>query len=820
MNDCDFIQQGNHNSQSGAQENHTPMPQSSTRSGALPMDPNKLYFNFTGLLESPDPFKSSALAVENLYNLVTEESDDFLLGLVETPQGVWGWVDGNVCEDTIHDMQYAFRPIAQVEKTNAPAHLPTALLEIRPVKTEHIEHTFVASDEVERENVSQQFQKVVGGRDAVPQGVPDPMWDFLRCTRDVPGAAILTLLAPASELEQTMADSYWQPAFQGGSNTEWQMWRGVQMVRARSFLCADIGHIPSRMRAERKIMSQRITFAPLSGNDREALRRPGADAMKGFAVPFGVYRSLIALPAAGNNKRVPGLASIKPMANIVPLDKAESMPEPFLRLGEAIGVDEKRFPVGQSPSDKLLHTQIIGKPGHGKTTLLVNDCVEYATNGVGFMYLDPHGDGTRRVLRDLPLDCDAKVRFIDHADTDHVVPINPLAADDEASFSRAISLTNDMLRRYIDPDKAGMWGERATRIFTLLGTACWHAGIATLPMIAMIAGSQELCQLLARRVRPIKPGLAHAIMDELGDLADSDSTELFAWMGSRLGQLLNSSALVRILGTGANAFDMGEAMDHGEALLIDLGTSQLGSDAVRVLEGCYLIMADLAKSRRKHRDRPFGCVVDEAHTVQIGPLASLLDEGRKFGVFVEAAHQRHNQLESQFADALESDTGTFICLGTGVKDATNASVRLRDWSISDLTRLPAFQAAAVISRDGSDTEPFTMFVDKPKQYEGLESIRRAAHVQKIRDESILTLCEPYKELISVSPENVRDILKRPMDFHQSNIRVPSDSQKGDRDPMPAHDLNGQEAQADDMGNTSPLTDQFISDKIQQAWGKV
>ncbi|MDR1187978.1 MAG: hypothetical protein LBK95_11080 [Bifidobacteriaceae bacterium] len=722
----------------------------------------RLRFVFTGLVESPAPFKASGLARENLYNAVTEESPGFLFGLVESPFGNWGWVEGPVTEDTIEDVRYAFGPIGMIDVAEAIRPLPTPVLEVAPIRTEP-DDVFAGLEPMASDAATPPFRKMVGGRDAVPQGVQDPMWDFFQCAKNVPGAAILTLLSPASDLEQSMADSYWRPAFHGGSNTEWQMWRGTKMIRARSFLCSATGRIPTRMRAERKIMSQRIGFTELSEADRAELLEPTADTLNGFAVPFGVYRSLVALPAAGVGRHVPGVPTVKPPAMTVPLDVSPTRTAPSVRLGEAVASDQTRFVIGQSPEDKRRHTQIIGQPGSGKTTMLVNDCVQYTANGIGFVYLDPHGDGSRRVLMDAGSDCRSRLWLVNHGDADHVVPVNPLAAPTAELFARAVSLNNDMLRRWIDPKGEGFWGERATRTFTLVATACWHTGDVSLPMVAEIVSDQELCRRLAKRVEPVRPALARQLMAELGNLSSSGSRDLFSWMGSRLGQIRNSPALARILGTGANAIDMAGLMDRGEGLLVDLGASHLGPDAVRLLEMSYLVLIDLAKNRRERRDRAFGAVVDEAHTVQIGPLASLLDEGRKFGVFVEAAHQRLDQLDRPIADALEADAGTFVCLRTGIKDGARASIRLRDWPVGDLTRLPAFQAAAVVCRDGAPTQPFTLFIDPPKTYSGTDAARREEFAQQVAAETVTALSVPYAALAPVSADNVAGVLARRAD---------------------------------------------------------
>ena len=83
----------------------------------------------------------------------------------------------------------------------------------------------------------------------------------------------------------------------------------------------------------------------------------------------------------------------------------------------------------------------------------------------------------------------------------------------------------------------------------------------------------------------------------------------------------------------------------------------MGGEASRFLLALWLIEFQNAMLRRKHPHQPFVLIIDEAHAAAMGPLAAILDEGRKFGLYVVVAHQRLGQLRSGLADALESDSG-------------------------------------------------------------------------------------------------------------------------------------------------------------------
>ncbi|CAC9618875.1 hypothetical protein [uncultured Gammaproteobacteria bacterium] len=54
---------------------------------------------------------------------------------------------------------------------------------------------------------------------------------------------------------------------------------------------------------------------------------------------------------------------------------------------------------GIKPSDRLLHTFVLGKTGTGKTTLLKNLFLQDMKNGNGCAFLDPHGDVVEEIFK-------------------------------------------------------------------------------------------------------------------------------------------------------------------------------------------------------------------------------------------------------------------------------------------------------------------------------------------------------------------------------------------------------------------------------------
>ncbi|WP_235019890.1 hypothetical protein, partial [Ruania rhizosphaerae] len=276
-----------------------------------------------------------------------------------------------------------------------------------------------------------------------------------------------------------------------------------------------------------------------------------------------------------------------------------------------------------------------------------------------------------------------------------------------------VGLFAEMTQQALDPKQEGFVGPRWRRYFTLIALNLVAAigEDANIVSVAHISGSPKLVQRLARATRETAPELSLQLESEYVNLPRNEATELASWGASKFQELLSSEAIRWILGCGPDAIDIPSAMDRGESLLIDLGSHELGQTAARAIGAAYLLKHWAALGERKNRDHTHVIIVDEAHLLSYGPLPRLLAEARKFGVAVVVATQHLGQLSPQLADAVESNTGTFVSLRSGLQSAQRASTRLMGWPAQDLVRLPNLTAAASMTRDGLVTAPFSLKVD-------------------------------------------------------------------------------------------------------------
>jgi len=77
---------------------------------------------------------------------------------------------------------------------------------------------------------------------------------------------------------------------------------------------------------------------------------------------------------------------------------------------------------------------VLGKPGMGKSALLVQIAQQDIKNGHGVFFLDPHGDAVEYLAKQHSLD--KEIIFLDPTDETYAFGINPLACDDITKMTK------------------------------------------------------------------------------------------------------------------------------------------------------------------------------------------------------------------------------------------------------------------------------------------------------------------------------------------------------------------------------------------------
>ena len=705
-------------------------------------------FRVTGLTPCQDPHKGSRWTVENIYNVVCEWPADSMLVLavmrVDKAIRMYGWVNDAAPQDWFADVAYAFAPTAKIKPTTRIPRLPEPKVEIVPARSEMTTDLFedlMGSNSSDRDPKSE--------RKAVPIRQNDPMWDFL----SVLETAMVTIISPASDIEQQISDSEWHPVFQGRQQCEWEMYR-AKPIRTRVTLAED----SARTLAESKMMSQRRDHVRLSVQDSKALRDPTVECLVAHTLPKEAACAQWSVPAAAAGKAVPGMKVLPPERKLMPYDAPRKPAEAF-RIGCCENSDGQRKSVWISPLDLCRHARIVGATGSGKSIAIRGLLNQWIDDGRGCMVLAPSGELCSDLMGDAR-DPD-RIAYVDFSDSSGTVPINPLRGQDDGEFEARLQAFANII---IDRDSEEYTGPRWRRAFGLVARGCHKLFGDRCSLVATfsILGSQSLVKQLVTALKPIDKTLAEQIWQELASLKSDGSSDLWSWLVCKGEEVLGSQALTRILGTGAHAIDLVDAMDNSKVILVNLGLAELGERSAQLL-GCILVAEiRLATLARQNRDNPFLLFLDEGQLFQYGALPTLLDEARKCGLGVVVCHQRPDQLRFQVKDALSANASSYIQLRTGnPQDAAQASAMLGGWPLGDLTRMPDLAGVAVISRNGVPSQPFSIEFDffKRNRDQLADTELRQWRTDRVRQASYDALVKNYLTLEPMARDTISNAIQ-------------------------------------------------------------
>lgn len=480
-------------------------------------------------------------------------------------------------------------------------------------------------------------------------------------------------------------------------------------VAARLLVGHD-GRLSPRLRAALLARGIGLRLTALDADDPETRHTWNGDpvALCGSALPFGAAQCLTVIPAPGRAPQVCGVPVVHPPAEPVPIDDAVC--REGLRLGVATSADGLAREVRLSVEDMLLHTQVIGSTGAGKSSLLAAIAHEAQRAGVGVSVIDPHGQLVDRILRETPPERAHSVVAVRSGDGKHPIPLNPLAGPDPQPPTEAMIT---VLRELHDPRNQGFMGPLWERWFAVLMELqrVLLGARANLALIPELAQDQKRLRALASSIAGTHPETAR-MLGSIVNRSAEDFAEVTTWVVSKFQRMIGSPQMLGILASGRDAVDVGEVMASRRSLLIDLAAPTIGDLSAQLLGEMWLAKHWEAMARNGvGRDTPHLLIVDEAHLFASGLLPRLLTQARKFGVGVVLAHQNLEQLTSNLREAVLSSTNNVMVFRTGIRESVAAHERLGAWGGSSLTRLERLTAAVSVNTGSGFTDAFTLRVD-------------------------------------------------------------------------------------------------------------
>lgn len=472
--------------------------------------------------------------------------------------------------------------------------------------------------------------------------------------------------------------------------------------------------------------------------------------------------TVLAIPAASGSP----LAGTYPgPAAPIPVAPDRRGTERGLLVGQAVTGGGRRIPVELTEVERLRHLHVLGQTGTGKSSALAGMLAEIAARGDGALVADPHGQLCDRILAELPDAARDRVWVIRCGDVDNPVPLNPLAESDPVRRDIAIQDLCDTFQYLFDKRQTGIVGPRFHD----------HVGM-TLRALAAVHGTRTSLldvPLACTDERFMTNAVARSDNARLKNwwrtfqlsTRSNEHGEVLAWVNSKFGPLAGTVAMRAILGSGTNAIDFTEAMDQGRIILLDLSKSALGEQSSRLLGYLYLSRVWEAALRRRHPERPFTVMVDEAHTLISGALTNMLAEGRKFGLSVVLAHQYLDQLDEDLQPAVHGNVATTIAFRCAAGDASQLGRRLgATVDPSALVMLPDLNAITLRSAAPGPAFPHSLVIDYNDRAMPRTGADLTEHIDEVMRSTYRDLVDPHREVTAGAAAGASNITAIPVEM--------------------------------------------------------
>jgi len=346
-----------------------------------------------------------------------------------------------------------------------------------------------------------------------------------------------------------------------------------------------------------------------------------------------------------------------------------------------LGYDANERPLLVQPEDRKIHQQIIGSSGSGKSKFMESMMREDLKNRQGFTLVDPHGSLYEEVAEFCAHGVlNREIILLNLSSPDTVIGFNPFQRAPEGDVSvqvdRRISATMHAWN-VKDSDET----PTLARTLRLIYTAMLEQNLG-------LSQIQHLIDFNAKTVRAhlidqLQSPLIQKEWRELQDLPAKDWRQETLSAKNRLFKFLTSTALARFMGIPGRGINLQEVMDQGKVLLVNLAPSDyLSADNARAF-GALLVNEFFECARRRKRDasaaspKPYYLYLDEFQSFISLDISDMLDQVRKFGLFLVLAHQRFGQIDENLVDAVLTNCGIkSVFGGLSVPDARRMAEEL------------------------------------------------------------------------------------------------------------------------------------------------
>lgn len=368
------------------------------------------------------------------------------------------------------------------------------------------------------------------------------------------------------------------------------------------------------------------------------------------------------------------------------------MPEAIQGERVTFGVDEsgRRFGLDRR---EIIHTGMVGKSGVGKSTLLLSLIKQHIDRDEGMAIFDPHGWLARRVLTHIPPDKRDRLVYIDPTTTfryGKVVQFNFLecrgALDKDLVSHIFIDALQKMYGRY--------WGPRLERILTQALYALFEGEPKPnlRKLLAFITDEDYREKIL----REVTSGEVRRFWHhEFKERMPRDASEAAI---TKISKVTENRIVAPLTDCEQSSIDFRVLMDEGKWVVVCIPMGSATSDIANFLGSLLLGQIYLAGMSREDVSeeyrRPFFVYTDESHRFMSRTLADMLEDLRKYRVYVTLSCQRFEQFREDLQDIISSLCDTIATFECGESSARRVEEFYRPrLTYAELMKLPKYRFA-------------------------------------------------------------------------------------------------------------------------------
>lgn len=365
-------------------------------------------------------------------------------------------------------------------------------------------------------------------------------------------------------------------------------------------------------------------------------------------------------------------------------------------------------------NDRTRHHYCIGKSGSGKSVFLSFCARQDIQNGDGVAVIDPHGDLIEELINFVPKERAKQCVVFNPSDTERPMGLNLLEANTPEEMDMASSQATEIFIKLFGDE---IFGPRIQHYFrnaclTLMEDTEEGATLIDVPRIFV---DEEFMKYKVSKAK--NPVVRSFWEHEYSHTGEREKQEMIPYFSAKFGPFITNSIMRNTIGQTKSAFNIREAMDNQQILLInlskgkigDLNTQLLGLVIVARIQMAAMSRVDIEEDMRKD----FYLYVDEFQNFATDSFCSILSEARKYHLALIMANQYIKQLEKKndtsIRDAVFGNVGTMMSFKVGADDGEYlAKEYAPTLTEQDIISIANYKAYIKLNINNTTSRPFSL----------------------------------------------------------------------------------------------------------------